>query len=464
MRFNRFRLFISAIIVVIFSSCLTTNEPTVASSDPTFVSFTMSNDTVKAVAYTLVGNTIMNVDSVLFGARINAIKPTFTFKSSSSIQVIFPNDSIVTLTGKETIDFTHQPLRVRNYAADGTPKEYFVKINVHQVEPELYVWKKLGENLLPANVISQKTIIRNDSLFHYASNGTDVFLNISTDGKNWKAKATTGIPATNTLSDLTVYKGKMYFTQDGLNIYSSLDGFNWTKKSVSEFEFQSLLYKFNKNIWAVVRLLADNTYRFAKSEDGDIWTVTTYQAPTDFPVRDFSALSFSTRNNVPKVVVLGGYNWNNEYKKNNWSSQDGVNWINFSSPISISQHQLDTLAPGASIINYDNKILMFGSTDKEGSKFPNHYRQSIDEGMSWQKPIRRLNGLHESEFRIDTIKKDSKIVRYDTIYNVVYEPRNFQSVMVNSQQQIFIVGGKSGSTVLTDVWTGKLNRLSFIKQ
>jgi len=30
--------------------------------------------------------------------------------------------------------------------------------------------------------------------------------------------------------------------------------------------------------------------------------------------------------------------------------------------------------------------------------------------------------------------------------------------------RIFIIGGKSGSTTFSDVWTGKLNRKNFLRQ
>jgi hypothetical protein len=459
MKFNRFLFFTSAIFVVVFSSCIKDADPVPPSTNATFLKLSISNNpTVNAAVFTVVNDTIMNVDSLAFGTKIDSLIPTFTFTSSIGSRIYYPasykvdhptsskKDSF-NLTGKDTINFSYQPLRIRNFAADTTiSKRYFLKINVHKLAPELYVWKKLCQDSVPANVTSQKTIIRNDTLFHYATNGTEVFLLVSTDGKSWENKTTKGLPATNSLSDLTLYKGKMYFTQDGLNIYSSSDGFNWTKKFVSEFEFQSLLFEFKSEIWAVVKLLADNTYRFATSADGDVWTVTSHQVPTDFPVRDFASLSFSTRNGVPKVLVLGGYNWNNEYKKNNWSSEDCINWINFSSPISLGQHQLDTLAPGASIISYDSKIFLFGYS----SNNYNHYRKSIDEGMSWQIPDTLYNRLR------DVVSSKTE--------TVVYQPRNFQSVVVNSKKQIFIVGGKSGSTIQTDVWTGKLNRLYFIKQ
>lgn len=474
MNFNRILFFILSIAFL--SSCIKDTDPKAPSTDASFVKLTFAtNSYLRTAVFEVVpGNgidTIMNIDSLAYGTNINALVPTLSFKSSSAVIIIYPpannkpeKKDTVYFNGKDTINFSRMPL-LRNIAADKvTTKEYILKINVHVIEPELYVWQKVGDQLLPENAISQKTIIRNDSIFHYYTDGIQYGLKTSNDGKNWDTKTVTGIPPTNNLNDLTLYNGKMYFTQDGFNIYSSNDGFNWVKKSVSEFEFTSLLFEFKSQMWAVVKLIADNSYRFATSTDGDIWATTNYAIPTDFPVKDFASLSFSTRNGVPKVLVLGGVNWNNEYKRTNWSSEDGRYWINFTSAISSGQHMLDTLDLGTSIISYDKKLLLFGYTDKPETKNRNHYRHSVDEGLTWQVPTYRLNGLHEKEFKADTIKRNDTIIRIDTTYHVVYKPRKLQSVVVNSKKEIFIVGGKVGSETQTDVWKGKLNRFYFIKQ
>ena len=86
----------------------------------------------------------------------------------------------------------------------------------------------------------------------------------------------------------------------------------------------------------------------------------------------------------------------------------------------------------------------------------NHFRVSLDEGFTWKAP--------------------------DTLYNrlpITYKPRNYQSVVVlkpkrystsdykqiiEESNRIFIFGGKNGSTIYSDVWTGKLNRKNFLIQ
>jgi len=45
-----------------------------------------------------------------------------------------------------------------------------------------------------------------------------------------------------------------------------------------------------------------------------------------------------------------------------------------------------------------------------------------------------------------------------------YTQRNYSSVVVDNSNRIYIVGGKANAAILTDVWTGKLNSLSFIRQ
>jgi hypothetical protein len=249
------------------------------------------------------------------------------------------------------------------------------------------------------------------------------------------------------------FNGKLYLTQDGVNIYSSIDGINWTKKSVADFTFKSLLYIFNGQLWAVVQSNTDNSYRFAVSSDGNIWGMTTGTIPGNFPVKDFASVSYSSSTGKPKVLVLGGLSSSNLPLKNSWSSEDGVYWIDFS----VENHTLDTLAVGASVISYDSKLFVFGlRNDKPDSTY---YRVSKDEGLSWQRPDTLRNRL----------PKDYSARSYQSV--VVLNPMEVKGVQSPTLKQqildsdhIFIVGGISGSTVFSDIWTGKLNRKNFLRQ
>ena len=160
-------------------------------------------------------------------------------------------------------------------------------------------------------------------------------------------------------------------------------------------------------------------------------------------------VTFPSPTGTSKALVLSGYSPTGKLLTNNWSTQDGIYWVDFST----ENHTLDTLAIGASVISYDNKLLLFGKRIINGK---NHYKVSIDEGLSWKTP--------------------------DTLRNILpaeYESRNYQSVVVfkprpynksdskkviEDSNRIFIIGGESNTLPLSDIWTGKLNRKNFLLQ
>ena len=472
MKFTFFRLILFSFIIGIFSSCLgSSSDSTTGSSSPYFSSLVFkSNDSIpylSTAAFTLneydaasKDSIIVNLDSLPYGTRIDSVYPTFTFKSSAAIRLYYlpgnkyKRDS-VWLTGTDTIDFK-QPVRVRNYAADKkTYKEYTVKTNVHQVNPEVYKWRKASDNLGQADFKNQKAITRNDTLFYYQNDGTNGFLSISTNGYSWTPKTLTGLPVNSPLNDMTLFKGQVFVSKDGFNIYSSTNGINWIKKSLTEFSFKSLLFVFNDLLWAVVQA-NDASYHFANSPDGIIWTMRG-TIPDNFPVSDFASVSFKSPTGKERVFVTNGVSADGSilYMHNRWSTEDetGVNWVNFSS----ENTSMDDLTIGGSVISYDNKLFAFGLKDDNTS----YFKVSRDEGLSWQVPDTALNILPAGYMATPRNYQSVVVFKaktYDKVNSAALKDEILQS------NRIFIFGGKFNGTKYSDVWTGKLNRKNFLRQ
>jgi len=444
MKFNQFKLAFSLLIISILSSCLGSNTVTTTSSDASFVSLTFAaNDSIpylNTAKFLLDGDgkTIVNIDSLPYKTRIDSVNPVFSFKSTAGT-ILYFNKSLykykkdsALITGKDTIDFRN-PVGVKNYASDAkTYLRYTVKVNVHTVDPELYIWTKVSDKLNSINATSQKTILFNNTFFYFLNDGSNSYLYNSTDGYNWNMSIVNGLPTNTPITDMTLYNSKLYVTQDGFNIYSSSNGTTWVKKSTSDFTFKSLLFGLNGKLWAVVQAKSDLSYRFANSIDGDIWSMTSV-IPTSFPLNDFAPITFSTVTGKSKGLIVGGVSTSGLALRTSWSTEDGNYWVNFS-----TENNTLEAVQGASLIRYDNKLLLFGQIDAY-VPIP-VYQMSVDEGLSWQTP--------------------------DTLRNVLprnYQSRRYGSVVVNNNH-IFIIGGKSGSTVYSDVWTGMLNRKKFIRQ
>lgn len=463
MKFNPFRLIFFLSSVILLSSCLGNSTVTTSATDASFVSLTFAADDsipyLSTAVFTLVDSTIINLDSLPYKTRVDSVYPTFTFKSSAATKLKFASgykfkkDSAWLVgSGKDTIDF-RQPITLRNYAADGIAyKNYIVKVNVHQVDPEVYIWKSVSGNLNSINSISQKAIILNDKIFYYQNDGSNN-VTVSNDGYIWASATVNGLPANAALNAMLQFNGKLFLLQDG-KMYSSGDGLTWTSNvcSPANYTYKAILVTLSDSIRALVQS-PDQTYRFAGSKDGVNWVINNkVDVPENFPVSDFASIAFNAPTGKAKAVVLSGYSRTNNLLKNNWSTEDGIYWVDFST----ANHTMDSLAIGASLISYDSKLFLFGSKIDNAGTF---YKVSNDEGLSWQKA--------------------------DSIRNVLpagYLPRNYQSAVVfkplqlkgaqpiGMQQQIlqsnriFIIGGKSGSTSYSDIWTGKLNRKNFLRQ
>ena len=168
-------------------SCLEGSQDiTAPSNDPKFKSLSFAKNSkiphLEKAVFTLSNDTlIQNIDSLPFRTRVDSVFPTFTFASSSGAYLVYKDvqnkDSLRMLTGKDTVDFS-RPLHLKNISSDGSSNaSYLIKVNVHQVEPELYLWKQLQSNLpvLPASE-NQHALIFGKSVFLYVSNGSAIRL------------------------------------------------------------------------------------------------------------------------------------------------------------------------------------------------------------------------------------------------------------------------------------------------
>lgn len=432
-------------VAVALSACLNSNDTSVTSStNPRMTSLTLAgNDSITKAVFSINADsvTIENVDSLPFGTPVKKAIPTFKFVSTYGA-LLYINGSTTgkALTGKDTIDFT-LPVKIKNYAADNlTTKEYTIKVNVHKVEPKLYVWSLLNGSVGAANPTSQKAIYFNNKLLYFANEAGVTNLYTSINGVSWAHANLSGLPANATMVNTVQFNSKLFYTQDDVKIYSSTDGTSWTVADVSaaDYTFKTMLFALNGSVWAITQSKVDLKYRFASSIDGSVWLIQN-ELPVGFPLTDFAAVSFTSRvGGKPKAIVIGGKDGNGAILNTNWNTENGTYWVNFNENASHSK-SLDTLALGASLISYDSKLFVFG-TKKDNVAVP-QYKVSLDEGLTWKAP--------------------------DTLYNRLpktYTQRNYSSVVVDNSNRIYIVGGKANAAILTDVWTGKLNSLSFIRQ
>ena len=422
------------------NSCLDKEYTTVETSDnATVLSLTFDeNDSIPHLdeAEFIIdndNNLIYNKDSLPYQTRIDSVFPSFTFASTAGAALIVDGDTVY-LTGNDTVDFTVQPAKLINYASDGIHfKEYDIYVNVHQVEPELFVWTQLCEAVYQHEGSSQKALQKDGAFYVLVSSGLKNYLYVSEDASQWQAHAVEGLPQNMDFRQALVFNGKFYVASEG-KLYASDDASVWNETSHSDYEFVNLLYVFNDELWAVVRNVQTGAITFAGSRDAQIW-MEGVALPEKFPISDYAAFTFESRTGKAKAMVMGGITAEGVVCNTRWCTEDGSLWVDYS----VEQPEFGSLS-GAAVVYYADRLLMFGGVDANNQLFEGPILESYDEGLHWAAPDTTLNKLPET-----------------------FAVRTNQSAFVYGTS-IYLFGGRTRTQVFSDMWKGKLNKMDFSQQ
>ncbi|MBO7259204.1 MAG: hypothetical protein J6U94_03970 [Paludibacteraceae bacterium] len=427
------------VILVGMTACLGESSSDVeVSDDPRLLSFQFEkNDSVphleKAVFTIDQDNGLVyNTDSLPYQTRIDSVIPKFSFASTAA-SLLFVEDDTIYLGNKDTIDFTRQPMRLLNFAANGVDsKEYIITVNVHQVNPDLYVWEKMCDKISTREGSSQK-LFRKEGMFCWlVSNGLRNYLYTSADAKVWTEVLINGLPNDVDFRQAQLFGEKLYVVCDGM-LFVSENGQAWVAQTTSDVRFINLLFSFQNALWAMVKADDAKNY-FACTVDGVNWVAET-EMPTDFPVAEYAAVTFFSRTKTEKAMVMGGVSENGRTLNTRWCTENGKLWIDYS----VEQPDFMNLT-GAAVVQYGDKLLMFGGVDEENDGIGGQLFESMDEGLNWSVPDTLFNRYPEG-----------------------YEPRNCPSVIVDEKHYIYLVGGKTKTRIYSDVWRTKLNEMDFVK-
>jgi len=455
---------------VFFISCLGSGSELELSSDPSFVSLIfLRNDSIPGQERAVFrlefdaefnDTIIVNLDSLPFGTRIDSVFPIFQFRSTYFAMLFQENieeqriDTVVLLGNtasvrNDTINFT-LPTWVQNKAADtDSTRTYRIKVNVHQVDPELYVWRELKDRITASAGRNQRAVFFGNRYLFYVGNDTENLLyaaddSILTAQSQWIQQTTlnfTPAPDLLKLRNIVEHQRKLYVTDNQNRLYSSDNGENWNlvNHDLTDGEIYNLLFSMNDLLWAIVKTNTDE-YRLAFSENAEQWTDWGKLPDRDirlFPTDNYASLVFRSPVGRPKVIIVGGTDREGGLIHANWIGQTDLRSGEMVfEPLPVRPNQLPPMR-NASLILYDDKIMLFGGLESNGNIIP--LRESRNEGLTWNVPDSAFN------------------VRPDA-----FSARSYQSVIVNkSDRRIFLIGGQSDAYGLSfsDVWSVKLNRM-----
>ena len=380
---------------------------------------------------------VYNKDSMLFGTRLDTVVPRFTFAATPSKAFLTFPDTVVILTGYDTLNFNKRPIYLTITSSDkSTTKVYEIEARVHQADPDLYVWEQLTDCIYPLDDSEQRVVELNDLFVMMVSNGFDLSCFASADGAEWMSPGDpTGLPAGTKVRQIISDSTTLYYAQDS-TIYTSTDAVNWIAHPVPYGVVTMLLY-WKEQVWVLA--LNNDKYEFATFEDGTL-TLTGVQPDGEFPISDFATVTFQSASERDRAMIIGGFAENGRSLNTRWNIEYSKH-IHENNGFRVEEYSIDrpafTSLTGISVINYDKKLLLFGGVDENMNYFGRDIMISTDEGLNWTIADTTKNQLPE-----------------------VYQARQKQTAIVRDNN-IYLFGGQDAFVTYSDVYIGRLNSIDW---
>lgn len=373
---------------------------------------------------------VYNNDSLPFATNISKVVTQFSVNGVASIYVD-SLDSYEHFSSTDSLDFT-SPRKVRIYSEDAEfYKDYTIKINVHQVDPELMVWNKYPavEGLVPVRVVEANGAM---FLFGKDSNGAVAVASTALEGvPAWETALVSGLPADADISTIQLFNGALYAVAGG-NVYTSADGAVWT------------LSASDTGAVAIVGASEDDGKLWIAGSQGVLWsedaaTFTVNEAlPEGFPLYGVSLASYPLNHNkkIVRYMLVGYTAEDKSGEPAVWSKlSTEAKWTNYKNED--NKYECPALE-GLSVVRYDNYLYAVGGAGtvngREVAPF-NSFYISKDNGIAWKVSTGFYQRLPE------------ELVGNDTPFAVAVDSNNFIWI-INS-------GTEGGA------WKGIINRLGF---
>ena len=396
---------------------------------------------------------VYNEDSLPVGTHIDSVVATFYFSTTIGYARFISDTDTVLIRSNDTLNFMPRPCHLYVMSEDMKhDRHYDIYVNVHKVDPDLYVWSQTREKLFDGNCDVHAESL-SGLIYLYTQDGINARLYRTRDGEKWWGPVSLiGLPRGANIRQITRGPGSYFYYAEANRLYRSVEGATWLSEDYSgeDFTLVSMLFAYNDSVWALVRDKADERLWFATMEEGGRLKKQQQIGPIDthfhllteaFPVSDFSALTFLGKTGRKRAMIVGGFDedgtalncrWNLE-----WIDTDDDEGYYRLENFSIEQPEFSAIT-GAAMIWYDEKILLFGALENGTDITPYPVLESYDEGMNWNLPDSAQNMLPEG-----------------------YAARQRLAAVETEDHAILLIGGQNRTTTFADVWRGKKNSIDW---
>ena len=377
---------------------------------------------------------IYNPDSLPVGTDVSKVVVDIV-ADTYGIYIVAENDSL--WEEGDSLDF-RTPVQFKVASEMGTfGRTYTAQINVHQQDPELLSWQKVENNLTTA-IQEQKAIFLNGSIYIFAEQESQVALTKSTDGKSWSALETINIPVKADYSSVIAWNNQLYIVA-AQNLYSTIDGINWTKVETEQTISQLLACTSNKHTSKLIGVDSESYY--IESEDGKNWARYD-KLPSDFPKAGFQFVNYplDTNDKISRTILMGNNEEITDTTTTFWMQIDSDHdWTPLS--MDVESNACPNLE-NAALIHYNNCLYTFGGKGQKNGKLDafSTFFKSVDNGITWEAVTKNM--FFPEEFK-----------------NLYEQAKGNYSYIIDKEQFLWIIWSQTG-----EVWRGRINKLGFEKQ
>ena len=405
--------------VSMLTSCLGTTSSS-TSDNAAITSFIINNDSIEGldnVSLTIDNseNLIYNADSLAYGTILDSVYCTITGAKLGSVVI---NDSLF-YSDTVAINMT-QPLQIRSYAQNmSSYKDYTVKVSVHQVNPELFVWDGLITQIYSEESSADHAVYFNEELYLFVKTSSAIELYTSMSGTRWTS-ASTNLPAETDVYTIVNYGDKLAVVVNG-SLYTSSNGTSWSEVATSGSSIESALFTLNSVLYGLSSSTSSANIIALQSDNS--WSVVS-AIPDGFPVSGAAMCVAPSPTGKYRAYLIGGTDASGNALQSVWSTENGNYYANLgggNNPIPARTN--------AAVIQYDNGLMLFGGRD--GSELIDSVLlYSPDYGINWFEPTEEM------------------------AISDLFAPRYGLSALVNDENRIFLIGGRNESIAMRNAWMG----------
>lgn len=490
----KFLSFIASFFMVSFviTSCLDDDNNIEYSPDATIHAFALDTAGLGSYKFTIdqLSREIYNEDSLPVHADTIIdkilIKTLTTASGVVTMKDKSGNDSVLNIN--DSIDLRN-PLKIKVWSTEALAgispnqtKEYTIKVNVHQHDPDSLRWKYINEidNQITGE---QKSIILGSEVLTYSVVGNElrVYKNSLTNFGNGVSQETVGLPEGQLPTSIVTFQFNRSITMlyatsagDG-HVYESADGINWGKSSMFGEGVELLLATLTNNDISRIcytKKGADNQ-RYFYYQTNDIPQETLDEAenggkvPANFPTKNISYTVYESATNIKSVLLVGDTETatladDSELETTIVWAYDGSKWVEFSTTSSVAYCPKYTQP---SIIYYNDLVYIFGQN------FSSIYVSN--QGLFWRKANSKFAFPHRDWSKGGTPNPSvDPEFRGKTNYSMVLDPATqnlwiiFSKGNASFEEEVDKAESTKSTTTETrtynhdsEVWRGRLSAM-----